>query len=73
MRSLKQKYLADSGYTKEDINKFNLQDYLSYSIPIEEDLIQCKQLIIFYIFIAKICKDQTSTMIYATNILVRVT
>ena len=31
-------------------DKFNLQDYLSYSIPTEEDLIQCKQLMMFYIF-----------------------
>ena len=43
MRSLKKrthKYLADLSYTNEEINKFNQQDYLSYSIPREEDLIQ---------------------------------
>ena len=52
------KYIADLGYTKADINKFNLEDYLSYSIPTGQDLIQCKQLIVFYIFRAKIYNDQ---------------
>ena len=46
------------GYTNEDINKFNLQDYLLYSIPTEEDLIQYKQLIMFYILRAKVYNDQ---------------
>ena len=52
------KYLADLGYENEKINKFNLQNYASYSIPTHKDLIQCKQLIMFYIFRAKIYNDQ---------------
>ena len=40
------------------LTKLNLQDYLSYSIPTKEDLIQCKQLIMFHIFRAEIYNDQ---------------
>ena len=68
-----QKYLADLGYANEEINKFNLKDYVSYSIPTEKDLIQCKHLIMFYIFRAKIYDDQMFYNNYATNVLVRVT
>ena len=46
------------GYTNEEIDKFNLQDYLLYSIPTEEDLTQCKQLMMFYIFRTKIYNEQ---------------
>ena len=44
------KYLKGLGYRNEEIEKFNLQDYLLFSIPTEEDLMQCKQLMMFYIF-----------------------
>ena len=52
------KYLKDLTYKKDEIDKFTLQDYSLYSIPSEKDLIQCKQLIMWYIFRAKIHKDQ---------------
>ena len=52
------RFLADLGYTNEEINKLNLQDNSLYSVHPEEDLIQCKQSIMFYIFRAKIYKDQ---------------
>ena len=52
------RFLADLGYTNEEINKFNLQDNSLYSIPTEEGLIPCQLLLIFYIFRAKIYKDQ---------------
>ena len=51
--------LAHLGYTNEEIIKFNLQDNSLYSIPTQEDLIQCKQLLMFYIFGAKIYKYDT--------------
>ena len=35
-------YLKELTYTKEEIKKFNLQECSLYSIPTEEDLIQCK-------------------------------
>ena len=46
------------GYINEEIYKVNLQDNSLYSIPTKEDLIQCKQLIMFYICRAKIYNDQ---------------
>ena len=46
------------GYRNEEINKFNLQDYLPYSTPTDKDLIQYKQLMMFYIFRAKIYNNQ---------------
>ena len=51
------RFLADLGYTNVEINKFNLQDNLLYSIPTKKNLIQCKQLIMFYIFQAKIYNE----------------
>ena len=47
-------------YTNDKIDKFNLQDYSLFSIPTEEYLIQCKQLMMSFIFWAKIYNDQLS-------------
>ena len=51
-------YLKNLTYTKDEIKKFNLQESLQYSILTEEDLIQFKHLMMFYISWAKIYNDQ---------------